>query len=101
MPIQITNYDFIYRIDKNSGYRKKESCQKSIVSSSYALFFSPSLTSSSSKPVSFFTGSTRGEGKVHSLFLRLHFACVSEQKFYFFENLIRDHKKTAREKSET
>ena len=44
---------------------------------------------------------SRGEGKVHSLFLRLHFACVSEQKFYFFENLIRDHVKRAREKSVT
>ena len=23
MPIQITNYDFMYRIDKDSGYRKQ------------------------------------------------------------------------------
>jgi len=45
--------------------------------------------------------SNRGEGKVHSIFLRLHFACVSEQKFYFFGNLIRDHVKRAREKSVT
>jgi hypothetical protein len=43
---------------------------------------------------------TRGEGKVHTQILILHFACVSEQKFYFFENLIRVHKKRAREKSE-
>ena len=40
---------------------------------------------------------TRGEGKVHTQILILHFACVSEQKFYFFENLIRVHKKRARE----
>jgi len=38
---------------------------------------------------------------VHTQILILHFACVSEQKFYFFEKLIRDHEKTAREKSET
>ena len=36
-----------------------------------------------------FTVFFRGEGKVHSLFLRLHFASVSEQKFYFFGNLMR------------
>jgi hypothetical protein len=38
---------------------------------------------------------------VHTQILSLHFACVSEQKFYFFENLIRDHVKRAREKSVT
>ena len=38
---------------------------------------------------------------MHTQILILHFACVSEQKFYFFEKLIRDHEKTAREKSET
>jgi hypothetical protein len=38
---------------------------------------------------------------LHSIFLRLHFACVSVQKFYFFGNLIRDHVKRAREKSVT
>ena len=38
---------------------------------------------------------------MHTQILSLHFACVSEQKFYFFENLIRDHVKRAREKSVT
>ena len=37
--------------------------------------------------------SDRGDGKVHKQISSLHFACVSEQKFYFFENLICDHKK--------
>ena len=38
-------------------------------------------------------GTSRGEGKVHKQILSLHFACVSVQNFYFFENLIRDHEK--------
>ena len=38
---------------------------------------------------------------MHTQILSLHFACVSEQKIYFFENLIRDHVKRAREKSVT
>jgi hypothetical protein len=38
---------------------------------------------------------------VHSIFLRLHFACVSEQNFYFFGNLMRDHVKKAGEKCVT
>ena len=44
---------------------------------------------------------TRGEEKVHTQIFILHFACVSEQKFYFFENLICDHVRRAREKSVT
>ena len=38
---------------------------------------------------------------MHTQILSLHVACVSEQRFYFFENLIRDHVKRACEKSVT
>ena len=44
--------------------------------------------------------STRGEGKVNKQISSLHFACVSVQKFNFFENLICDHKKTDHVESE-
>jgi hypothetical protein len=57
--------------------------------------------SSTSDPGKFLNIQTRGEGKVHSIFLRLHFACVSEQNFYFFGNLMRDHVRTVREKCVT